>query len=59
MMGIEVDRDINHLKDLALEKGLLINVTRNNVIRLLPPLIISDSQADQIVSTICDLLEQL
>ena len=59
MIGIELDQDINHLKDLALEQGLLINVTRNNVVRLLPPLIISDSQADQIVSTVCELVEQL
>lgn len=59
MIGIEMDRDVNQLKFDALEKGVLLNVTRNNVIRLLPPLIIDEEQADQIIDTVCSLVESL
>lgn len=59
MIGIETDRDINHLKTEALDRGLLMNVTRNNVVRLLPPLIIDDDQAAFIVDTVSNLLNDL
>ena len=59
MIGIEVDHDINHLKTAALERGLLMNVTRDRVVRLLPPLIIDDDQAAFIVETVTDLLNDL
>ncbi len=59
MIGIELDRDVNRLKTVALDQGLLLNVTRNNVIRLLPPLIIDEAQADQIVDMVCKLIESL
>lgn len=59
MIGIELNQDVNQLKTVALHQGLLLNVTRNNVIRLLPPLIIDQDQADQIVDTVCKLIEAL
>ena len=59
MIGIELDRDVNHLKDQALEQGLLINITRNQVIRLLPPLIIDDAQVAEIVDRVSGLVESL
>ena len=59
MIGIEMGQDVNHFKTDALKQGLLLNVTRNNVIRLLPPLIIDEAQADQIVDTVCKLIESL
>jgi acetylornithine aminotransferase len=59
MIGIEMGQDVNRLKTDALEQGLLLNVTRNNVIRLLPPLIIDEAQTDQIVDTVCRLIESL
>jgi acetylornithine aminotransferase len=59
MIGIELDRDVNHLKLAALRRGLLINVTQDKVIRLLPPLIIDASQAEQIVDGVCALVEEL
>jgi len=59
MIGIELDRDVNHFKTDALEQGLLLNITRNNIIRLLPPLIIDQAQAEQIVDTVCRLIESL
>lgn len=56
MIGIELDRDCRKLTALALEQGLLINVTHDKVIRLLPPLIISDAEADQIVDGVSALV---
>jgi acetylornithine aminotransferase len=59
MIGLEIDRDVNHLKQAALEAGLLINVTRERVIRLLPPLIIDAEQSEQIVETVSNLVRSL
>ena len=59
MIGIELKVEADHLKNLALEQGLLINVTRGNTIRLLPPLIIDKAQAEEIVSKVCGLVESL
>ncbi|MDX1381521.1 MAG: aspartate aminotransferase family protein [Xanthomonadales bacterium] len=59
MIGIEAKREVNALKQAALDRGLLINVTQDRVLRLLPPLIIDDAQAEQIVDTVCALLESL
>jgi len=59
MIGIELNQDVNQLKIAALDQGLLLNVTRDSVVRLLPPLIIDEAQADQIVDTVCKLIESL
>jgi len=59
MIGIELDRPCGELVGCALDKELLINVTAERVIRLLPPLVISDEQAEQIVSTVSDLVQEL
>ena len=58
MLGIELEQPCTELVKLALEKKLLINVTANSVVRLLPPLVISDDEADQIVAMVSDLVEQ-
>ncbi len=50
MLAIELDRPCKVLVKLALDNGLLINVTADSVVRLLPPLILSDAEADEIVS---------
>jgi len=49
MIGIELDRECGELMRRALDAGLLINVTAGNTLRLLPPLIITDDEADRIV----------
>ena len=59
MIGIEFDRDVNTLKERALARGLLLNVTRDTVIRLLPPLILDEAQADEIVATVSALVQDL
>jgi acetylornithine/N-succinyldiaminopimelate aminotransferase len=61
MIGIELDTarlkiECAELVKLALQKYLLINVTAGNVIRLLPPLIIDQQQADTIVDTLSELI---
>jgi acetylornithine aminotransferase len=50
MIGIELNRPCGELVGMALESGLLINVTASRVVRLLPPLVISDQQIDEIVT---------
>jgi|TARA_Y100000310_G_scaffold250288_1_gene256484 acetylornithine aminotransferase len=59
MLGIELNIPCTELVQQAKEKGILINVTVDKVVRLLPPLIISDEQADQITETISDLINAL
>ena len=56
MIGIELDRPCGELVTQALEQGLLINVTADRVVRLLPPLIFSDEQAEQLISTLSALI---
>lgn len=58
MIGIELDRPCATLVKQALDDGILINVTADSVVRLLPPLIISDAQADQIVEKVSQLITQ-
>lgn len=50
MIGIELDRPCQPLVEMALDHHLLINVTAGNVVRLLPPLILNDDEADHIVA---------
>ncbi len=50
MLAVELDRPCKEILTLALERGLLLNVTADSVVRLLPPLILSDAEADQIVA---------
>jgi acetylornithine aminotransferase len=57
MLGIELDRACGELTKQALAQGLLINVTADKIVRLLPPLIISDAEADQIVAGVSALIK--
>ncbi|MEN9460241.1 MAG: hypothetical protein RIS84_261 [Pseudomonadota bacterium] len=57
LMGIELDRPCGELVKLALAEHLLINVTAEKVIRLLPPFILSDAQVDEIVDTLSRLIK--
>ena len=59
MIGIELDSACGDLVTKALEKGLLINVTAEKVIRLLPHLTTSDEEADQIVDMVSALVESI
>jgi acetylornithine aminotransferase len=57
MIGIELDRPCGDLVKQAIAKGLLINVTADKVVRLLPPLIMTSAEAQQLVDTLCPLIE--
>ena len=52
MVGIELDRPCGELVEMCLSDGVLINVAAQNVVRLLPPLIISDDNATEIVDKV-------
>ncbi len=54
MIGIEFRESAMAIKQRALERGLLVNVTRDRVLRLLPPLIIDDQAADQIADVLLE-----
>lgn len=58
MIGIELEKDCAELVVAASEKGVLINVTAGNTIRLLPPLIINKEQADTVIHIVTDLIKQ-
>jgi acetylornithine/N-succinyldiaminopimelate aminotransferase len=58
MIGIELDRDCGELKGDALQRGLIINVTRGNTVRLLPPLIVDDEQVATIADTVSEVIDQ-
>jgi acetylornithine aminotransferase len=56
MLGIELDRPCGELLGKAANTGLLISVTADNVIRLLPPLIMSAAEGDQVVRILAPLV---
>jgi acetylornithine aminotransferase len=58
LLGIELNKDCGSLVAAALDKGLLINVTAGNVIRLLPAFILSDEQVTTIVTEVSNLIKQ-
>jgi acetylornithine aminotransferase len=57
MIGIELDRPCAELMQQALARKLLINVTADSVVRLLPPLTLTHEQAQTIVATVSELIE--
>lgn len=59
MIGIELKQPCGELVGKGLERGVLINVTAERVIRLLPPLVIDQSQADEILVTVTELVREL
>ena len=58
ILGIELDKPCGELVAKALEQGLLINVTADNVIRLLPSLIFSQAEAQQLLDILCPLVTE-
>ena len=57
MIGVELDRPCGDLVRRALAAGLLINVTADRVVRLLPPLVIREAEAREIVSILVPLVK--
>ena len=58
MIGIELSRPCGELVMAALKKGLLINVTSDKVVRLLPPLVIKRNEAEQVVAILSGLVKE-
>lgn len=54
MVGVELVDNAAGVRDHALAAGVLVNVTQERVIRLLPPLIVDDDQTHQIADTVAD-----
>jgi acetylornithine/N-succinyldiaminopimelate aminotransferase len=59
MIGMELTKPCSELTARCAEKGLLISVTADTVVRLVPPLIITAAEIDEIVSILCPLVLQL
>ena len=59
MLGIELKIPCGALVNDALKKGILINVTAEQVVRLLPPLILTDQQAKELIETLSSLITGL
>jgi acetylornithine/N-succinyldiaminopimelate aminotransferase len=57
MLGIELDRPCGEILGLAAHAGLMLSVTADRVIRLVPPLILSQDEAAQIVAILCPLIK--
>jgi acetylornithine aminotransferase len=58
MLGIELDRPCGDLLRQACEAGLLISVTAERVVRLLPPLVMTAGEADQAVAILAPLIKK-
>ncbi|MDT4331308.1 acetylornithine transaminase [Methylomonas sp. MED-D] len=58
MIGVELDRPCGELVGMALEQGVLINVTADNTIRLLPPFVIDDAQIAMLTGTLSALIQE-
>ena len=58
MIGIELDRPCGELVMRAMERGLLINVTADKVVRLLPALVFSDADAQELVAVLSALIRE-
>jgi acetylornithine aminotransferase len=59
MLGVELASPCAELVKRALDKGLLINVAHEKVVRLLPPLILTDAEADTVVDEVVALIHGL
>ena len=59
MLGIDLAKPCPGLMQQCLDQGLLISVTADSVIRLVPPLIMSTAEADEVVDILCPLVKKL
>ncbi|HOE40664.1 MAG TPA: aspartate aminotransferase family protein [Rhodoferax sp.] len=59
MIGIDLDKPCGALVQQCADHGLLISVTADTVVRLVPPLILTEAEADEVVSILCPLISTL
>ena len=58
MVGVELDRPCGELVREALQAGLVLNVTADNVIRMLPPLVMNEAEARTVVERLAPLVKR-
>ncbi|MDF1645611.1 MAG: aspartate aminotransferase family protein [Legionellaceae bacterium] len=58
MLGIELNRPAADMRLIGLEEGILFNVTAEKVVRLLPPLIMTDSELDELIARLIRTFER-
>ena len=59
MLGVDLAKPCGDLVKRCADNGLLISVTADTVIRLVPPLIMTAAEADEVISILCPLVKQL
>jgi len=57
MIGIELDRPCGDIVTMALERGLVLNVTAENVVRLLPPLVMTEAEGRQLIDILVPVIK--
>ncbi|MGA1159882.1 MAG: aminotransferase class III-fold pyridoxal phosphate-dependent enzyme, partial [Burkholderiaceae bacterium] len=58
MIGIELDRPCGALVQQAADAGLLLSVTAERVVRMVPPLIMTQAQAQEAIDILCPLIQR-
>lgn len=58
MIGIELHKPCKNVAKIALQKGLLVNITNQNVIRLLPPLVIQSQEVAMMSEKLGDIINE-
>lgn len=59
MLAVEFTSECTHLVRVALDAGMLINVTHGNVVRLLPPLTLTNTEADELIERLSSLINRV
>ncbi|HEY5645464.1 MAG TPA: aspartate aminotransferase family protein [Pseudomonadales bacterium] len=59
MIGVEMASPCAELVQRGIDKGVLINVTRDSVVRLLPPLTLTDAEADELVARVASTINDV
>ena len=59
LLAVELHQPCTQIAQQAMEAGVLLNVTLDTIVRLLPPLILTDDEADTVVATVVDLVNAL
>ncbi len=57
MIGVELERPCAEIINLSLERGLVLNVTAENVVRLLPPLVMSEAEGRELVGILVPVIK--
>ena len=59
MLGVQLDRPCGELVKSALDAGLIVNVTADSVVRMLPPLVMSEAEGAMVVERLAPFVKAL